>query len=51
LNIAEFRPREQGYEALCKAQSSPELGDDEQVGAVLIRVVEDGHTRDTVLQP
>jgi hypothetical protein len=51
LNVAEFRPDEQGYEAFCKAQSTPELGDDQRVGAVLIRALEDDHTRDTVLQP
>jgi hypothetical protein len=51
LNTAEFRPPEQGYEASCKAQSPPELRDEEAVGGVFIRVLEDNHTLETVLQP
>jgi hypothetical protein len=51
LNVAEFRPDDHGYEASCKAQSPPELRDDENVGVVLIRLLEDNHTFETVLQP
>lgn len=51
LNVADFRPSEQGYEASCKTNSPPELRDEEAVGAILIRLLEDDHTVGTVLQP
>jgi hypothetical protein len=44
LNEARFGPADLNYEAYCKTNSPPELTDDEAVGSVIIRLLEDDHT-------